>query len=177
MDLPVLYRIFVLKKFYEICFGEKMSTVGAANPYIKALIEQKHKTFMLDHERLAAYMIFKQDKLEDLLSKQEINKVHKLMRKVKRGEEKIGIIERVVGNVPKFVHRTFAEYFVSELVYRRLQQSLKNLNQSQVSQDKIWEFFLDHILMQDQYDVIRRCIYYQLSDDKLFRLMEDRQNN
>lgn len=80
---------------------------------------------MIDHRILALYAIFNEDEVRKLVSQKEIKKVFRLIDEIKQRYEKTGIIERVVGNKPRFVHRTFAEYFVSSYFWDKFK--FKNL--------------------------------------------------
>ncbi|XP_044747420.1 uncharacterized protein LOC123308712 [Coccinella septempunctata] len=162
-DLVTLYGRFIHIKFYEIRFGEKKPGMNIDDPDMKGLIENKHQELIADHMKLALYEIFDKNEVEKLISREEMRKVSELIDKIRLGNEKTGLIERVIDSKPRFIHRTFAEYFASRLIYERLDYS-KKLKQ------EIWKFFLDHILIDDKYNVIRKFIDCQLTDSKLFGL-------
>lgn len=84
------------------------------------MIKKEYEKCIKDHRILALYAIFNEDEVRKLVSQKEIKKVFRLIDEIKQRYEKTGIIERVVGNKPRFVHRTFAEYFVSSYFWDKL---------------------------------------------------------
>ncbi|MBD0391954.1 ankyrin repeat domain-containing protein, partial [Wolbachia endosymbiont of Pentalonia nigronervosa] len=163
-DLVTLYEKFIDIKFDE-GLRKDYSDFDTTRKKIrlKKKFKQEKEELIADHMKLALYEIFNKNEVEKLLSREEMGKVSELIDKITQGNEKAGLIERVIDSKPRFIHRTFAEYFASKLIYERLDYSKK-------SKQEIWEFFLDHILIDDRYNVIRRFIDCQLTDSKLFKL-------
>ncbi|XP_026805933.1 uncharacterized protein LOC113549001 isoform X2 [Rhopalosiphum maidis] len=118
-DLVTLYEKFINIKFHKIRFGEKKSGINTSSIDIKIMIEREYNKCIKDHRILALYAIFNEDEVRKLMSQKEIKKVSRLIDEVKLRNEKTGIIERVVDNKPRFVHRTFAEYFVSNYFWEK----------------------------------------------------------
>uniref|UniRef100_A0A2S2NTD4 Ankyrin repeat and SOCS box protein 8 n=1 Tax=Schizaphis graminum TaxID=13262 RepID=A0A2S2NTD4_SCHGA len=118
-DLDTLYEKFINIKFHQIRFGEKQPGINTSSVDIKNIIEKQYKKCIQDHRILALYSIFNENEVEELVSPKEIKEVHGLINEIELSSEKTGIIERVVDNKPRFVHRTFAEYFVSSYFWEK----------------------------------------------------------
>ncbi|WP_157956387.1 ankyrin repeat domain-containing protein [Wolbachia endosymbiont of Folsomia candida] len=126
LNLATLYERFIKIKFDEIRFGEKKPGMDTADPDTRKIIKKERKEFVESHRKLALYaLLLKEDKLAELLSKQEIEEVHDLIENIKQGHEKTGIIDQVVNDKPRFIHFSFAEYFFADFLADRLSKHEK----------------------------------------------------
>ncbi|WP_438456617.1 ankyrin repeat domain-containing protein [Wolbachia endosymbiont of Kerria lacca] len=157
-DLVTLYERFINIKFREIRFGEKKPGMNIDDPDMKGIVEEEHKKFIEDHMKLALYAIFNEDEVKELLSQEEIVEVTELIEKIKQAKEKAGIIDRIINDKPRFVHLTFAEYFVASYFW----ESFKS-----VQFDK-FEDFVENIIIKNliEDDSIQLSKFLQLKAKK-----------
>ncbi|XP_022908706.2 uncharacterized protein [Onthophagus taurus] len=147
LDYICIYEKFIVKKFDKIYIEEKMSGVEITNLATKQLIKVGREKFIEDHKILAVDAILAENEsMELLLSKEQIKNMSKLKNDIKQGGQRTGIIDKVIDDKPKFVHRTFAEYFVSTLVFEKLKSNYK-----------LW-MSLKHIFCDEKHSIIRRFI-------------------
>ncbi|PSN47946.1 hypothetical protein C0J52_10325 [Blattella germanica] len=111
-DLLKLYKMFVDKK-WEIYFnrmGVNISKVGLSKDYqkLRAMFEQKLMCCAV-FSMLGSYKVrklknasFVQQECEEYISE------------FKTGNNRIGIISEVINDKPRFVHRTFAEFYMAK---------------------------------------------------------------
>ncbi|PZC81118.1 hypothetical protein B5X24_HaOG213458 [Helicoverpa armigera] len=141
-NLIYLYEAFVEMKFFKIRFGEKKHFMCFKDPDIRKMVENERKTFLENHKKVGAYYLLSKPVVADLFSKEEIEEVREFIESVKSGEEKSGIVERMVGDDPKFVHLTFAEYFATEFLFDKFQSGsiTTALQNADPSRNEIFEF-------------------------------------
>ncbi|XP_022823078.1 uncharacterized protein LOC111354039 [Spodoptera litura] len=120
-NLIFLYETFVEMKFFKIRFGEKKHFMCFKDPAMRRMVENERKTFLDIHKKVGAYYILSKTVVADLFTEEEINEVHEFIESVKTGEEKSGIIQRIVGDKPQFIHKSFAEYFATEYIFEKFQ--------------------------------------------------------
>ncbi|WP_341816186.1 ankyrin repeat domain-containing protein [Wolbachia endosymbiont (group B) of Elophila nymphaeata] len=159
-DLVTLYERFIYIKFYEIRFGEKKHGMNIDDLDMKGMVEEEREKFIANHMKLALYAIFNEDEVKELLSQEEIGNVTKLIKKIKQGEERTGLIKRVIDGKPGFVHRTFAEYFSASYFWERFKS---------VKSDK-FEDFVENIITKNliEDDRIQISKFLQLKAKKDF---------
>ncbi|KAJ8712505.1 hypothetical protein PYW07_005347 [Mythimna separata] len=121
INLNKMYERFVDIKFFKIRFGEKKPLLCIDDPDMRKLIDNERAAFFYVHKIIAAHVIFGQPDEIELFDYHDINKICDFIERIQVGEEKTGIIEQIIGNKPKFVHYTFAEYFATEFLCDRLQ--------------------------------------------------------
>uniref|UniRef100_A0A2A4JSJ0 Uncharacterized protein n=1 Tax=Heliothis virescens TaxID=7102 RepID=A0A2A4JSJ0_HELVI len=167
-NLIYLYEAFVDMKFFKIRFGEKKHFMCFKDPDIRKMVENERKTFLENHKKVGAYFLLAKPVVADLFSKDEIKEVHEFIDSVKSGEEKSGIVERMVGDDPKFVHLTFAEYFATEFLFDKFQ--------SGTCTPALQKYVINLIFLTDKGGV-RRFINSKLIKDKeLFDLSTNTSN-
>lgn len=171
LNISDLYENFVDRK-YEIYFDEKNRFSDSLSNSNK---ERLKKSYHKDHMRLA----FKYYFADEPQSLQDSNSPFYLFfsddstffaNKIPNNDEaselsRIGVVQiQGVGKDYKidFIHRTFAEYFVSELIFDRLQKKVENPNYSTESKKRMWEFLLNNIFIQANYNIIRNFINSKL---------------
>jgi hypothetical protein len=139
LDLLGLYRRFTDRK-YDIYFGEKSKTLAG-----NVAVEEQRKSYLknihLEHQRLALEALFTDDEVtflqiydESTFSDEEL--------------ARIGIVQRKNEGKPQFIHRTFAEYYVAELLIKQLTKKTK----------QVQEFLLNVVLLKEDCQVIRNFL-------------------
>jgi hypothetical protein len=163
IDLLDIYQLFIDVK-HAIYFREKTHLEESFNPVIKKLFT---KLLTKLHRRLAfeflfsaspsAYTLFypEPDAKENFLSK-KLPIINELNR--------IGIIQSTNGNID-FIHRTFAEYFVTELIIDRLKKKLRNPNYSTNFKESMWKFLINQIFIKSGSRAIRNFFDHKLGED------------
>lgn len=163
-NLISFYERFVEIKFYKIRFGEKKPFICTKDPDMKKMIERERKEFIENHKLLAAYSIFDKN-VEGLFTENEIIEIYEIMESIKLGEEKTGIVDQVVDNVPKFIHFTYAEYFATEY----LSDKLKSKNCSVA----VWVYLFETIFTT--FANLRKFFECKLQkDQELFELSSNK---
>ncbi|CAQ54400.1 ankyrin repeat domain-containing protein [Wolbachia endosymbiont of Culex quinquefasciatus] len=159
-DLVTLYERFIDIKFYKIRFGEKKPGMNIDDPDMKGMVEEGREKLIEDHMKLALYAIFNEDEVKKLLTGEEMDKVRGLIDDIKEGKESTGIIEQVIDNKPRFIHRTFAEYFAASYFWERFKS---------VKSDK-FEDFVENIITKNliEDDRIQISKFLQLKAKKDF---------
>ncbi|CAH0545963.1 unnamed protein product [Brassicogethes aeneus] len=157
-DLATLYDRFINIKFYKIRFKEKKPGMNNYDPDLISMVDKELKKFKEDHFKLALYAIFNEIEVEELLSQEEIGKVTELIEKIKEAKEKSGIIDIIINDKPRFVHLTFAEYFVASYFWESF---------NSVQFDK-FEDFVENIIIKNliKDDRIEICKFLQLKAKK-----------
>jgi ankyrin repeat protein len=144
LDLNDLYEKF-LKKKYEINIKEK-NEIDLTKPQNKNELEIKTKIYENEYQIMAVYTIFNENVCEKLLQKDEVQIKKTFIQEFREGHKNIGIIDQIIGDKPKFIHRTFAEYLVVTFLINRLDR------------EEILEFLIKEILLESDYQVIRAFI-------------------
>nr|XP_021186034.2 uncharacterized protein LOC110373177 isoform X2 [Helicoverpa armigera] len=167
-NLIYLYEAFVEMKFFKIRFGEKKHFMCFKDPDIRKMVENERKTFLENHKKVGAYYLLAKTVVADLFSKEEIEEVHDFIESVKSGEEKSGIVERMVGDDPKFVHLTFAEYFATEFLFDKFQSGSVTT--------ALQKYVINLIFLTDKGGVRRFINSKLIKDKKLFDLSTNTSN-
>ncbi|KAK9503251.1 hypothetical protein O3M35_011859 [Rhynocoris fuscipes] len=158
-NLNYLYHEFIHIKFFEIYIKQKMQ-INTDMPRRNKMIKLLYKQFLDDNRKLAAYSLLDSNDIKLFVNELELNEIFKKVEEIGSGEEGTGIIARVVDSKPVFVHRTFAEYFLADFIYSKL-------NTSSDTDIKVWEFLFKQILIKDKYRVIRRFLNCLFADFKV----------
>ena len=139
LDLLGLYRRFIDRK-YNIYFREKCK-IPAGNVAVVGLRQNLFKQLQEKHELLALAALFTEDQVTFLQNDH-------LSTLLDEELARIGIVQRNNEGKPKFIHRTFAEYFVAEFLINHLTGETKQHTQVQ-------EFLIRKILLRTDCHVIR----------------------
>ncbi|XP_065208063.1 uncharacterized protein LOC135836914 [Planococcus citri] len=119
LDLVTLYEIFLENKLdielKKIISNERDRKKSGALIYEM----NRHLEFRISHEILAVCSIFKVDQCKKLLSTRELEKIEKLKRLISEAGKKTGVIINIVDDKPEFIHRTFAEYFTAQFIWKK----------------------------------------------------------
>jgi len=175
IDIIGLYEKFFKKK-YEIFQIEK-NKLDLSKPQL----EDNYEKFIDQHLSLALISLFDED--SNILLREKLmqnfkdtnpsvfdiceneNKLKNalleqyktnLANDIKKGNLNTGIIEQLKEGKPYFIHRNFAEYLVSKLL-------IKSLNNVKF---EILEFLLKQILLNQEYQVIRKFFNFMVSKKK-----------
>ncbi|XP_071568750.1 uncharacterized protein [Temnothorax nylanderi] len=162
-----LYKEFVDRK-YKIYFSEKTGLFSTS--VTKAHLDIFKESYEKMHKRLAFKYLFSRStepyfKLFFFAESEESSFIKNKMPNEEKtlALNRIGITQSSKDDID-FIHRTFAEYFVSKLIYERLKQKLENPNYSEESKNKMREFLLNHIFIENENNVIRSFIDSELAD-------------
>ncbi|KAE9532081.1 hypothetical protein AGLY_010283 [Aphis glycines] len=158
-DLVTLYDKFFYIKFRKIRFGEKKSEINNSEIDMKNMIKGVYENSIRNHRILGLYAIFNHNEVEKLVSPEEIKEASKFMNNVKLCNEKTGIIEQIVNNKPSFVHRTFAEYFVSSYFWEKFKSVEKDF------ENCIERFIINNLIKDNRIQISR---FLQLEAKKDF---------
>ncbi|XP_063895110.1 uncharacterized protein LOC110373177 isoform X1 [Helicoverpa armigera] len=164
-NLISLYETFVDIKFFKIRFGEKKHFMCFKDPDMRKVVEKERKAFLDNHKKIGAYFLLAKSVVKDLFSEQEIKEVLEFLNHIKSGEEKSGIIERIVDDDPKFVHITFAEYFATEFLFDKFKSDTCTL--------ALQRYVLNLIFLTNKGGVRRFINSKLIKDKKLFDLSND----
>ncbi|KAK9503252.1 hypothetical protein O3M35_011860 [Rhynocoris fuscipes] len=161
-NLYDLYNEFIHIKFSEIYIKEKlqMNCNFSGASYVNDVLM---KQFLDDNRKLAAYTLLDKNDFKLFVSELELNEMLKKFKGRDCGPVGTGFISQVIDNKPVFVHRTFAEYFLADFIYSKL-------NTSSDTDIKVWEFLFKQILIEDKYRVIRRflnCLFVDFKIDNI----------
>lgn len=157
-DLVILYDKFFYNKFHEIRFGEKKPEINNSEVDMKNMIEGVYENSIRNHRILALYALFNNNEVKKLTSLEERKEASKFINDVKLCNEKTGIIEQVVINKPSFVHRTFAEYFVSSYFWEKFKSVEKYY-------ENFIEVFIINNLIKDNRIQISRFLQLEAKKD------------
>jgi ankyrin repeat protein len=150
LNLIDLYEKFLNSKF-EININEKMKLVSSNTQIKEDFISKMIEEYKTEYQLLALYAIFNKKDIELLLDERQLQIIRKFFQDFKEGKKNIGIINQIVDkDKPKFIHRTFAEYFIT--IY--FINCLKN-TQSSEKFKTIAKFIIEKILQESYYKVIR----------------------
>ncbi|XP_031634299.1 uncharacterized protein LOC116347724 isoform X1 [Contarinia nasturtii] len=114
-----LYDRFVRRKFYEFHLVEKKGRDFSKTDE-EELADQNYNIFKKKYELLALQALFSDEELEELLSQNAIEKLNGLIEEVKSGKHNEGIVDQIIDDKPHFIHRTFAEYFTSFSIAKKI---------------------------------------------------------
>jgi hypothetical protein len=117
-----LYRRFIDRK-YQIYYAEK-SKISPGNIAAAELRERHFKSMQLEHQLLALEAVFTEDQVTFL----QIDKLYISQPELLAG---IGIAQRNNEGKSKFIHRSFAQYFVAEFLISQLRKKTKQIVQVQ----------------------------------------------
>ncbi|XP_065220432.1 uncharacterized protein LOC135845647 [Planococcus citri] len=143
LDLNSLYQKFILEK-YRIQ-RRKMDPKYDHNRYNvgnSEIDDMLYEEFLEWHRKLAIYVTFKG----------EINKFPSKMidiiKNIKEGKVKTGIVQCIPNEMPTFIHQTFAEYFTADFIWKQFK--LMEFNN--------FEKFIDDIIFGNLIKVDRKEI-------------------
>jgi len=124
-NLSILYKSFIRKKFYDILYGEK-EPMNMASPSLKFLFENEYNKLFDDYAKLAFYSMFEKENLKQMFGDKYMENISNLIVRIKEGGENVGIIMNIVNGKPYFVHLTFAEYFIANYIWEKIQINSAN---------------------------------------------------
>ncbi|XP_055370701.1 uncharacterized protein LOC129605147 [Condylostylus longicornis] len=171
LDLCSLYEGFIETKLIK--FFEK-NDMKINSPMTQNIIREKRKQFFQSHMILAFFEIFLEKYITYYLSESEINMKNDLVKQLKVADEKIGIIVTVDNNRPRFIHRTFAEYFIARYLWEKFKSISYNEFESFMHKilhgigGQIYKFF-QSIALKDLLNRKINIIEDQLKYDFLFK--------
>ncbi|XP_018572591.2 uncharacterized protein LOC108911978 [Anoplophora glabripennis] len=138
MRIKELFEMFIVKKRDIYIYKGNPTGTSMAN---RALIKQFNESLTW-YRKLALEMVLHQKDC------QLFSRYRQSCEDIDEDTLIIGIVQVSNGGV-RFIHRTFAEYFVTESLIDELQLQSRNPNVS------FQEFFIDHILKSPNYKIIR----------------------
>ncbi|PSN34298.1 hypothetical protein C0J52_25668 [Blattella germanica] len=112
LDLLELYDTFVEKKFQIYCKEKNKMDITKAG--VNDDIENLRENFMNNHMISALKVFLTSEELNSVQGSETKKNSDAFIERIRSGKEKTGIVVQVSGGIPQFVHRTFAEYFVSK---------------------------------------------------------------
>src|SRR5699024_1579735 len=110
INLVDLYKKFIKNKFY-INYKEKRK-IDTNNPLAQQTLEQEYKSFKIDHQKLALFLLFNKRDIQILLGLNNEQGCIRVLEELRGRVEINGIIKSIKYGLPVFVHKTFAEYLV-----------------------------------------------------------------
>ena len=137
LDLLCLYKTSTKRK-YDIRWEDKMKTMNS-NEAIKGLRKQYFRYFRKNHQHLALQMLFPKKEIG-------IFKGYILPASEAQDLAWYGILHYIDGKL-QFIHRTFAEYYVADILMDQLRE------ETSLPQD-ILDFLLKDILLKENSQVI-----------------------
>ena len=141
LNLKILYEKFIEKKYIDIYSKEK-KRLNLNDPEIEEDVRSKFSKFLEEHEQLAFLnLLLNNGKLKKFKSK--LKNVDLILSKYENGSSNYGIVSSVKEKSTVFIHKTFQEYFVSSYL-------IKNIGDSEIRR-----FFTKHILVDEDYRVVR----------------------
>jgi ankyrin repeat protein len=138
LDFLGLYRRFIDRK-YDIYYREKLKT-PEGNMAAEEQRRRDLKYIQSEHQVLAILALFTEEQITTL-------QIDHLSTFSDDELARIGIVHRNNDGKPQFIHRTFAEYFVAEIVIKQLTNKMKQQN-----------VLLNIVLLQADYQVTRRFL-------------------
>ncbi len=151
MNLIDLYDKFIEMKFTKWFEKENPNySQSQYKPCTGEAFKEQCKANIEKHEKLALYALFDEDELKELIDEKEIEEVKELIKEMEEGKNKVGIIEKVVDGKPRFIHRTFAEYFAAGWFAKKKEDQ------------KVKEFLSKNILLEGR-EVLMRFFDYKLA--------------
>ncbi|GLH08513.1 Uncharacterized protein GBIM_13733, partial [Gryllus bimaculatus] len=149
IDLMDLYRRFVYSK-YDIKF--RKDDVDSSRAGFAHMFRTLTDDYTQSHELLALAFLFPQAQLRALRPPGVAERAAALARSeyVNADLEKVGIVTRVEGGVPCFVHRTFAEYFAALWLAEHSADNAAFLEQQLFAPEhRDMRFMFDRLLARD----------------------------
>ncbi|WP_341818977.1 ankyrin repeat domain-containing protein [Wolbachia endosymbiont (group B) of Phasia obesa] len=151
MNLIDLYDKFIEMKFTKWFEKENPNySQDQYKPCTGEAFKEQCKANIEKHEKLALYALFDEDELKKLIDEKEIEEVKELIKEMEEGKSKVGIIEKVVDGKPRFIHRTFAEYFAVGWFAKKKEDQ------------KVKEFLSKNIFLEGR-EVLMRFFDYKLA--------------
>lgn len=114
-----LYKHFSERKFYEFYLVEKKDRKLKRSGEKKSA-DRDYKLFQEEHALLAIRTLFGEKELKKLLPQKKLHELNCLIQDIQSCEHNEGIIEHVINGKPRFIHRTFAEYFASFIIAEKI---------------------------------------------------------
>lgn len=118
VDVVILYKKFIHLKFNVILIKDK-NNFNTTDPFVRHNVEIMFKRFQKNHKQAAIYGLFNQNDVAKLLTVQEVDAMQNFLQEVQDSKEQTGIITRVVGKKPIFVHQTYAEFFAALFIWEK----------------------------------------------------------
>lgn len=145
-----LFEHFLDIKFRKIRFEEKKK-IDLDNPDNEMMFQNERQYFIEKHKRMALCALFEDKDLlnSHIISEVELKDIHNIIDRIDAGEEKTGVVEKVIENIPRFVHLVFAEYFAIEYICDKLKFAFSTEMQTEVIaelQKAIWNFVMNIVL-------------------------------
>ncbi|KAJ0172465.1 hypothetical protein K1T71_011604 [Dendrolimus kikuchii] len=159
-----LYKNFLEDTLRGVCLKKTI-----ANEDVKESDQvQLRHDFLEKHKKLLLYAVCKDDDLNKLLRKEEINEMKETIARIQNGEERSGSIECVMDDVPKFFHLMFAEYFIIEVLVDILKAVAHGEMIDFRKHKAVWDFLIN-ILLFNCPPEIRKVFNYKLKHDPELR--------
>ncbi|XP_069670582.1 uncharacterized protein [Periplaneta americana] len=148
LDLLELYNRFVDRK-WNICMGEK-GRVDVTKPVQRQLLQSQWEECEKDHMTCAVHSLLSTEDLHNLQSSEDImRRVECFQDRFEKGNDKVGIVTRIVNSRAVFIHRTFLEFFAAKWFTKKIETETEYLNQILFNKEfKIVREFFDRILAQ-----------------------------
>lgn len=155
-SIYTIYNEFFKIKFKDILYKE--TDVDA--PKYRSLFEDKKKKTMNDNGQLALLELF-EDIPEALVCKDDRER---LKEEVMTGEEKTGVVYQIADGKPRFVHRTYAEFFAAHFLADTILNSKGYKSESatnflyKIITENTWQTSV--IFMFFNYEIVSNSKYY-----------------
>lgn len=143
----VLFRNYLDTKFKKIYLGNKRQikiNLGGNRRWYKL----EREKFVDIHKKMALCALFEKSDLlkSKIVSEEELRDIFDIIARINEGEEKTGIVEREINNVPIFNNILFAEYFAVEYICDKLKVILSNIDFVGGNKEPLFEFIMNIIL-------------------------------
>lgn len=166
LKLVTLYKHFInaKSKIYEDSIFQPNFTSTSAGKRASQILR---KDFLENHMKMAILAIFGNAGINAMCSKQVITSLNYYIQLLKRDGESTGIIEKITGFQPKFIHLSYAEYFASEFISDKIK--------SRPTKKSYWQFIFERLLLSNKQGV-RRFFNSKLEDDDELARLTSRKN-
>lgn len=148
MNLLDLYDQFIEKKIRDI-FQIVKAKLSIANQANKTMRQDNSKKIFKNHENLAVKYLLSEDALHELFTTGEVISLNEPLDELSKTDKdeilRVGIV-MMINEKPKFMHRSFAEYFFASFL-------VKNLDNKNVL-----NFVVNKVLKENRFKVIRSFI-------------------
>jgi ankyrin repeat protein len=113
LNLAVLYDKFFKHLFHQVHIQEKKPGLHQSKdePETEDFIDNLYTEAIILHKNMAFYALFGTVDNFKLMFENEFKNLPSEIEKIDKAKYKMGIIENIIEGKPKFVHKTFAEYF------------------------------------------------------------------
>jgi ankyrin repeat protein len=120
LDLVELYELFIQRK-HDIFYEEKMKA-NKAIPSAEGEKKIGYQDFVVTHQKLALMTIFDKEALRKILPGEDLSDN---IKKIQDGEERRGLVDQIIDDVPHFIHLTFAEFFIAKFFVSKIESNSK----------------------------------------------------